>query len=123
MSVVTGMNTDDHTTRTLLMSQKVDGMLLVSRGSTSNIDPAAEVLSSGHSQIKAFNLNNITANGYSYDTDGLRLGYAHFGAVLPYFVPNLEPQDIVMETAPTPENFSLVHLSCLDQAMLTPRYV
>ncbi|KAL9069475.1 MAG: hypothetical protein Q9161_005526 [Pseudevernia consocians] len=75
MSVVTGMNTDDHTTRTLLMSQKVDGMLLVSRGSTSNIDPAAEVLSSGHSQIKAFNLNNITANGYSYDTDGLRLGW------------------------------------------------
>ena len=75
MSVVTGMNTDDHTTRTLLMSQKVDGMLLVSRGSTSNIDPEAEMLSSGHSQIKAFNLNNITANGYSYDTDGLRLGW------------------------------------------------
>ena len=69
------MNTDDHTTRTLLMSQKVDGMLLVSRGSTSNIDPAAEMLSSGHSQIKAFNLNNISVNGYSYDTDGLRLGW------------------------------------------------
>lgn len=75
MSVVTGMNTDDHTTRTLLVSQKVDGMLLITRGSTSNIDPAAGMLSSGHSQIKAFNLNNITANGYSYDTDGLRLGW------------------------------------------------
>lgn len=75
MSVVTGMNTEDHTTRTLLMSQKVDGMLVISRGSTSNIDPAAEMLSSGHSQIRAFNLNNITANGYSYDTDGLRLGW------------------------------------------------
>ena len=57
------------------MSQKVDGMLIISRGSTSNIDPAAELLSSGHSQIKAFNLNNITANGYTYDTDGMRLGW------------------------------------------------
>ena len=75
VSIVTGMNTDDHTTRTLLMSQKVDGMLMISRGSTSNIDPAAELLSSGHSQIKAFNLNNITANGYTYDTDGMRLGW------------------------------------------------
>ncbi len=85
------------------MSQKVDGMLLVSRGSTSNIDPVAEMLSSGHSQIKAFNLSNITANGYSFDTDGLRLGYAHFGAILPHFAPNREPEDIFMETAPTPE--------------------
>lgn len=75
MSIVTGMNTDDHTTRTLLLSQKVDNMLLISRGSTSNIDPAAAMLSSGHSQIKAFNLSNITADGYSYDTDGLRLGW------------------------------------------------
>lgn len=74
-TIVAGMNTDDHTTRTLLMSQKVDGMLLISRGSTSNIDPAAEMLSSGHSQIKAFNLTNITADGYSFDTDGLRLGW------------------------------------------------
>ena len=57
------------------MSQKVDHMLLISRGSTSNIDPAAAMLSSGHSQIKAFDLSKITADGYSYDTDGLRLGW------------------------------------------------
>ena len=50
-------------------------MLLISRGSTSNIDLAAEKLSSGHSQIKAFNLTNITADGYSYNTDALRLGW------------------------------------------------
>ena len=74
-TVVSGMSTDDHTTRTLLISQKVEGMLLISRGSTSNIDPAAERLSSGHSQIKAFNLTNNTAAAYSYDTDGLRLGW------------------------------------------------
>ena len=74
-TIVSGMNTDDHTTRTLLMSQKVNGTLLVSRGSTSNIDPLAEMLSSGHSQIKAFNLDNMTADAYDFDTEGLRLGW------------------------------------------------
>lgn len=74
-TLVGGMSTDDHTTRTLLISQKADNMLLISRGSTSNIDLATEKISSGHSQIKAFNLTNITADGYSYNTDGLRLGW------------------------------------------------
>ena len=69
------MNTEDHTTRTLLLSQKVNSVLLISRGSTSNVDLAAEALSSGHSQIRAFNLTNVTQNGYSYDSDGLRLGW------------------------------------------------
>lgn len=73
--LITGMNNDDHTTRTLLLSQKTDGLLLVSRGSTSNIDAKAEVLSSGHSQLKAFNLNNITDDGYDFTADGLRLGW------------------------------------------------
>ena len=74
-SVVTGMNTDDHTTRTLVTSEKVKTTLLISRGSTSNIDPLASNLSTGHSQIKAFNLGKVPANGYQFDTDGLRLGY------------------------------------------------
>lgn len=74
-TLITGMNNQDHTTRTLLLSQKIDGLLLVSRGSTSNIDAKAEVLSSGHSQIKAFNLNNITDDGYDFTADGLRLGW------------------------------------------------
>ena len=57
------------------MSQKEPALLLVSRGSTENIDPLAAMLSSGHSQIRAFNLTNMTGNPYSYDTDGLRLGW------------------------------------------------
>jgi glucose/arabinose dehydrogenase len=69
------MNTDDHTTRTLLLSQKVPGTLLISRGSTENIDLEAATLSSGHSQIRAFDLNNLTNNAYDYDTDGLRIGW------------------------------------------------
>ena len=74
-TLVSGMSTEDHTTRTLVMSQKVNGTMLISRGSTANVDPSAELLSSGHSQIRAFDLNNITSDGYSFDTDGLRLGW------------------------------------------------
>lgn len=74
-TLVDNMNTDDHTTRTLLIPRMVNETLLVSRGSTSNIDPDAEMLSSGHSQIRAFNLGNLTGNPYDFDVDGLRLGW------------------------------------------------
>ena len=73
-TLVTGMNTDDHTTRTLLLSDKVENTLLISRGSTSNIDPLASDINTGHSQIKAFNLEQVPANGYQFNTDGVRLG-------------------------------------------------
>jgi len=74
-TLVTGMNTNDHTTRTLLMSRKANGTLVISRGSTSNVDLEAETLSSGHSQIKAFDLNTIPRNGYDFNTEGLLLGW------------------------------------------------
>ena len=74
-TVVTGMNTDDHTTRTLVLSQKVETILLISRGSTSNIDPLASNISTGHSQIKAFDIGKAPTDGYQFDTDGVRLGY------------------------------------------------
>ena len=74
-TLVTGMNTNDHTTRTLLLSKKVENTLVISRGSTSNIDAEAAMLSSGHSQIKAFNLNNVSDGGYDFDSEGLRLGW------------------------------------------------
>ena len=73
-TLVTGMNTDDHTTRTLLLSDKAENTLLISRGSTSNIDPLASDISTGHSQIKAFNLEQVPADGYQFNTDGVRLG-------------------------------------------------
>lgn len=74
-TLVSGMNTQDHTTRTLLIPQKASNMLVVSRGSTSNIDLEAEQLSSGHSQVRAFNLTSITLKPHNYDTDGVRLGW------------------------------------------------
>ena len=73
-SIVTGMSTEDHTTRTLLLSKKVNGTLIVTRGSTANIDPAALDITSGHSQVKAFNLLN-QSHTYNYDADGRILGW------------------------------------------------
>jgi glucose/arabinose dehydrogenase len=76
-TLVTGMSNDDHTTRTLMMSTKEPGILVVSRGSNSNIDLEAETLSSGHSQIKAFNMTNMTSSTPPYDftTSGRLLGW------------------------------------------------
>lgn len=69
------MTTSDHTTRTLVLSQKVNGSLLISRGSTSNVDLLAATLSSGHSQIKAFDLNTVTDLGYDFNSEGKLLGW------------------------------------------------
>lgn len=71
------MNNSDHVTRTLLMSQKRPGILVVSRGSAANIDLDAEDLSTGHSQVKAFNVSNITESDPPYDftTSGRLLGW------------------------------------------------
>ena len=68
------MDNSDHTTRTLLLSRVMPNLLLVSRGSNTNLDIDAANIESGHSQIRAFNLGNRTGV-YDYGTDGLRLGW------------------------------------------------
>ncbi|KAJ4380843.1 hypothetical protein N0V86_004205 [Didymella sp. IMI 355093] len=67
--------TDGHVTRTLLLSQSVPGMLLVSRGSGPNLDVRALDRSTAISTIKAFNVTNVTSEGYSYINNGLLLGW------------------------------------------------
>ena len=75
-TLVDGMDGSDHTTRTLLLSQKAPGLILISRGSGDNIDPEAESEDTGISQIRAFNLTNLTGTEpYRYNRDGLRLGW------------------------------------------------
>ncbi|KAK4547346.1 hypothetical protein LTR36_001002 [Oleoguttula mirabilis] len=73
-TLIANMTTSDHTTRTLLLSQHAPGLLVVTRGSTSNLDAEAEDLGTGHSQVKAFNLTNQT-RPYDFSTDGLLLGW------------------------------------------------
>ena len=62
-------------TRTLLLSKLVPDMLLVSRGSGPNVDPEALDKATAVSTIKAFNIANATAAGYSYINDGLLMGW------------------------------------------------
>ncbi|KAK3632854.1 hypothetical protein LTR22_020405 [Elasticomyces elasticus] len=72
--LVANMTTSDHTTRTLLLPQHAPGLLVVTRGSTSNLDIEAADLSTGHSQVKAFNFTNQTGP-YNFNADGLLLGW------------------------------------------------
>ena len=73
-TLVKGMTGSDHSTRTLLSSQKEPDLLLISRGSTENVDLDALEESSGISQIRAFNVNNLT-EPYEYQSSGLRIGW------------------------------------------------
>lgn len=72
------MSGTDHTTRTLLLSRKAPGMLSIARGSTENYDDQASALSSGISQVRAFNISDRGREGdriYNYGVDGVRLGW------------------------------------------------
>jgi glucose/arabinose dehydrogenase len=75
--LVTDMSPDGqgHVTRTLLLSRRVPGLLLVSRGSVGNIDLQTLDPKSGVSTIKAFNLTNITGSAYVHASDGLLVGW------------------------------------------------
>lgn len=75
-TLVTGMDGTDHVSRTLLLSRDVAAgttKLLVSRGSYSNYDQAALTVTSGHSQIRAFDVSSSMAGQfpYSYTSDSV----------------------------------------------------
>jgi glucose/arabinose dehydrogenase len=77
-TLINNMSNNDIVTRTLLVSQKEPGMLVVSRGGAGDDDlTAATVLGSGLSQIRAFNLANLTSDSkpYDFDNSGRVLGW------------------------------------------------
>ncbi|KAK3177697.1 hypothetical protein K4F52_009545 [Lecanicillium sp. MT-2017a] len=75
-TLVTNMSNSDHTTRTLLMSKKQPGTLLVSRGSQSNEDDNTRDIESGHSQIRSFDLTKLDSDSDPYQfLDGHVLGW------------------------------------------------
>lgn len=74
--IVRDMSGTDHTTRTLLFSQFSASTLVINRGSTENIDPVAIQKSSGHSQIKAFNVTHAReVKGVSHTKAGILMGW------------------------------------------------
>ncbi|KAI3535962.1 hypothetical protein CSPX01_11119 [Colletotrichum filicis] len=76
-TLIANMSNTDHTTRTLLLSKKSPGILLVSRGSASNIDEAATRQSTGHSQLRAFDIGSLGENSgpLNFPTEGRMLGW------------------------------------------------
>ncbi|KAM3444684.1 hypothetical protein NHJ13734_001186 [Beauveria thailandica] len=76
-TIVTNMSTSDHTTRTLLLSRKKPGILLVSRGSQSNEDSNAQDLDSGHSQIRSFDLSQLSSGSGSGSSSSSATPYAY----------------------------------------------
>jgi glucose/arabinose dehydrogenase len=72
--LVNGMTNADHVSRTLHISKKEPELLLISRGSASNLDPIAGDLNSGHSQIRIFNLSSPGAP-WTYSSSGTMLGW------------------------------------------------
>ncbi|KAK5987769.1 L-sorbosone dehydrogenase-like protein [Cladobotryum mycophilum] len=74
-TIVANMSNSDHTTRTLLMSNKKSGTLVVSRGSDSNEDSDALNKDSGHSQIRSYDLGKLGKNDTYEFLDGDVLGW------------------------------------------------
>jgi glucose/arabinose dehydrogenase len=74
--LIQNMSNADHVTRTLLLSRKQPGLLLVSRGSGENMDDTALQMSSGVSQIRIFNITNMTNDQiYDFPSQGQMLGW------------------------------------------------
>lgn len=87
-TVLTGISQGIHSTRTILVSPKNPNLVIVSVGSNQNIDPATTSPSSGRSIVKVFDMSQVPASGYSYNTQGTVLGYGLRNSVALAFDPN-----------------------------------
>lgn len=65
----------DHITRTLLFAKKQKNTLIVSRGSQSNLDFDSLNLTTGHCQIKSFNVQEGKTTPQNFNTTGKLLGW------------------------------------------------
>ncbi|KAH8204749.1 hypothetical protein TruAng_001083 [Truncatella angustata] len=74
-TVVTGMNPGGHSTRTLVISPKAPNLLVVSQGSSENIDAASIDPSVARAIVKVFDLNSVPSGGYNYVSQGYNAGY------------------------------------------------
>jgi glucose/arabinose dehydrogenase len=73
-TIITGMFNTGHSSRTLMMSKKLPGTLLVSRGSEGNIDSKARDIKTGHSQIRAFDVSQAKGS-VDFSTSGKLIGW------------------------------------------------
>ncbi|KAK1981953.1 hypothetical protein LZ30DRAFT_749672 [Colletotrichum cereale] len=76
-TIIANISNTGHTTRTLLLPKKDPNILLVSRGSAANIDEDAARESTGHSQLRAFDIGSLNENSQplNFATQGTILGW------------------------------------------------
>jgi len=74
-TVVRGMSTGIHSSRTVMVVKKNPNLLLVQVGSNSNFDMASAQKSVGRSIIKVFDVSKAPAAGYNYNTEGETFAY------------------------------------------------
>ncbi|EEP79009.1 predicted protein [Uncinocarpus reesii 1704] len=73
--IIRGLDNSGHSTRTLHYSSGLGDYLVVVRGSAGNIDLECGDISTGHCQMKAFDMQQIPRGGYNFTADGIRLGW------------------------------------------------
>ncbi|KAF2790248.1 iron reductase domain protein [Melanomma pulvis-pyrius CBS 109.77] len=74
-SIVTGMDSRGHVTRTITFPPKYPNLLIVSHGSNDNFDYESGDIKTARSCVKVFDVSKTPTNGYSYVTGGYQLGY------------------------------------------------
>jgi glucose/arabinose dehydrogenase len=74
-TVLTGMDSRGHVTRTLSIPPKYPHLLIVSHGSNDNFDYGSADMKTGRSCIKVFDITAVPTDGYDYATGGYQMGY------------------------------------------------
>lgn len=74
-TVVSGMASNGHVTRTLAIPPKHPNLLIVSHGSNDNFDYGSGDIKIGRACIKIFDTAKMPADGYDYVTEGYQMGY------------------------------------------------
>jgi glucose/arabinose dehydrogenase len=74
-TVVSGMESKGHVTRTLAIPPKHPNLLIVSHGSNDNFDYGSADIKTGRSCIKVFDTTKMPNDGYNYITEGYQMGY------------------------------------------------
>ncbi|KAI8957318.1 hypothetical protein F5Y11DRAFT_93431 [Daldinia sp. FL1419] len=73
--IVSGMSPDNHVTRTLIIPPHSPDLIVVSHGSTGNVDNASIDPEIARATVKVFNISNPPDGGFNFVKDGWRAGY------------------------------------------------
>jgi len=74
-TVITGMDSGIHSTRTLMVVKSQPNLVLLQVGSNANLDMQSAQPSTGRAIIKIFDMSKAPASGYAYKTSGEVFAY------------------------------------------------